>query len=102
MGNANFLLNFAGNLKLLLKFFVVVLMVFVKGMRSPTLSDFAVLVWNVTKEQARQSRGQKEKLLQTESASPGRFDDSVYVGVGDPRKLRPLDPSSPVHSEKGP
>lgn len=67
MGNANFLLNFAGNLKLLLKFFVVVLMVFVKGMRSPTLSGFAVLVWNVTKEEARQSRGQKEKLFYRQS-----------------------------------
>lgn len=62
MGKPNFLLDFAGNLKLIKNFFVC-LMVFVKGMRSPTLSDFAVLVWSVTKEQSRQSRGQKEKLF---------------------------------------
>lgn len=61
-------------------------MVFVKGMRSPTLSDFAVLVWNVTKEQARQSGGQKEKLFDC------RLDDSVYVGVGGPQEVKTTGP----------
>lgn len=35
---------------------------------------------------------ERETVLQTESASPGRFDDSVYVGVGEPQEVKTTGP----------
>lgn len=98
-GKSQLSAQFCRESKTVIKIFFVVLMVFVKGMRFPTLSDFAVLVWNVTKEQDRQSRGQKEKLFYRQSRQVlAASMTQCMLGWGDPRKLIPLDPSSPVHS----